>query len=203
MAGEHKLRKNAADMKEDSGEMPPSLMPRQFLAADLFDHGGQAIRFEADASEKPAIAAAFGLDDLRYLRAVLTVKPAGNILEVTGQVSARVTQTCVVSLEPFDYDVEEAVDVRFSDDPAALKEASTDIPGNEADWVDPPDPITGGTLDLGGLALEHLALGVDPYPRKPGVEFEHEANGAKDADTGSPFEALRVLAAKDEGGQGA
>ena len=50
------------------------------------------------------------------------------------------------------------------------------------------DPIVDGKIDLGALAAEFFALGLDPYPRKPGVAFEpHEdARGGEQ----SPFAAL-------------
>ena len=34
---------------------------------------------------------------------------------------------------------------------------------------DAPDPIVDGKIDLGALAAEFMILGLDPYPRKPGV----------------------------------
>ena len=173
-------------------------MPRIFPVSDLFDRGKEPIRFEANAAEKTAISRAFELEGLTFLRAVLHTRMVGKILHVSGQVSARVTQTCVVSLELFEHDIDEAVDVRFSDDLAAIKDAATDIPGNEADWVDPPDPIEGDTLDLGALVLEHLALGIDPYPRKPGVAFDLQADDGGETDKSSPFEALRRLSGQGE-----
>ena len=39
------------------------------------------------------------------------------------------------------------------------------------DDEDAPDPIVDGQIDLGALAAEFMLLGLDPYPRKPGVEF--------------------------------
>ncbi len=37
---------------------------------------------------------------------------------------------------------------------------------------EPPEPLVGGTVDLGAIATEFLILGIDPYPRKPGAEFD-------------------------------
>ena len=96
-------------------------------------------------------------------------------MRVTGAVDAEVTQICVVSLEPFAATIDEPVEVRFA--PAA--EASAARRGGESgdeasfdlDGEDEPDPIVEGRIDLGALAAEFLALGLDPYPRKPGVEF--------------------------------
>ena len=52
---------------------------------------------------------------------------------------------------------------------------------------DEPDPVIDGKIDLGALAAEFFALGLDPYPRKPDAIFEQSAE-SEPAD--SPFAAL-------------
>ena len=47
-----------------------------------------------------------------------------------------------------------------------------------------------GQIDLGALTAEFLALGLDPYPRKPGVDFSYQ-DPADEKD--SPFAALGKL----------
>jgi hypothetical protein len=59
--------------------------------------------------------------------------------------------------------------------------------------VDAPEPLIGGSIDLGAIASEFLMLAIDPYPRKAGVAFEPPAN---DEDTGGPFAALAALKKK-------
>jgi hypothetical protein len=54
------------------------------------------------------------------------------------------------------------------------------------------DPIVDGKLDLGALRVDFLALGLDPYPRKPGVEFVEPASEAG-TDRDSPFASLARL----------
>ena len=55
---------------------------------------------------------------------------------------------------------------------------------------EPPEPLVDGTLDLGGLAVEFLILGIDPYPRKAGAQF----SPPKAEDAGEhPFAALESL----------
>ena len=97
------------------------------------------------------------------------------------------TQTCVVTLEPFEAEVAEPVELRFAD----LPEAALD--GGEPRVVevaeeDAPDPIVSGRIDLGALTAEFLALGLDPYPRKPGVAFDAPGETRE-----SPFAALGRL----------
>ena len=63
---------------------------------------------------------------------------------------------------------------------------------------DPPDPLIGGVVDLGACISEFLTLALDPYPRKPGAQFNEPAPAA-DAET-SPFAKLRTLTPRrDEG----
>ncbi|MGB7126998.1 MAG: DUF177 domain-containing protein, partial [Methylovirgula sp.] len=48
-----------------------------------------------------------------------------------------------------------------------------------------------GMIDVGALAAEFLALGLDPYPKKPGVEFTPVTVPEESA--GRPFDALKKL----------
>jgi hypothetical protein len=56
-------------------------------------------------------------------------------------------------------------------------------------WGD-PEPLIGGSVDLGALATEFLILGIDPYPRKPGAIFEPPQDRMPDE---GPFAALSKL----------
>ena len=108
---------------------------------------------------------------------------------MTGAVHGEFTQTCVVSLEPFPGTVDEVVDMRFApqaeeDGPQRGKRETLTI--SLAD-EDDPDPIVDGKIDLGALTAEIFALGLDPYPRKPGAEF---VAPAEPAIADSPFAAL-------------
>ena len=53
---------------------------------------------------------------------------------------------------------------------------------------DAPDPLIDGKIDIGALATEFVALGLDPYPRKPGVTFEPPSDGPGSV---KPFSVLR------------
>ena len=57
----------------------------------------------------------------------------------------------------------------------------------EAD--DPPDVLDAETLDLARYLVEHLALALDPFPRKPGAVFEPPVG----AEPESPFAVLKAL----------
>ena len=150
---------------------------------------GQEVHVEATAEECAALAADFGLPGIRRLSGDYRLTNSAKGVHVTGLVKASITQICVVTLEPFDSDVEEEVEVDFAEPAGMPAEPLTDI--NE---YEPPDEIVNGQVDLGALTSEFLVLGLDPYPRKPGVDFEYRdpADG-KD----SPFAALGKLKPKD------
>jgi hypothetical protein len=162
------------------------------IRVDALPADGLSQTIEANADERAALAAANRLPAIASLTASFVVRRSGRAgARVTGDVHAEVTQLCVVSLEPFAATVDEAVDVRFA--PAATAAAPRRGKGDDVEMVeiggeDPPDPIIDGSIDLGALAAEFFALGLDPYPRKPGVAFEPPED-AEDADD-SPFAAL-------------
>jgi uncharacterized metal-binding protein YceD (DUF177 family) len=98
-----------------------------------------------------------------------------------GVLRARITQTCVISLEDFEATLEEVFQVRF-------------VPsGEETEDADPDSedeiPFEGNTIDLGEAASEQLALALDPYPRMPGVEMTE----VQEEPEPHPFAALRRL----------
>jgi uncharacterized metal-binding protein YceD (DUF177 family) len=152
---------------------------------------GRHFDLDCDPETRAAIARTTGLQELPRLRAVFDVsRHGGNSLRVTGNVSATVGQLCVLTLEPVANEVSEAVDLIFS--PLAGEPAETmDLADASADGFvdDGPEPLVNGTVDLGKIATEFLILGIDPYPRKPGVVFEPVATG----EIASPFAALAAL----------
>jgi uncharacterized metal-binding protein YceD (DUF177 family) len=165
------------------------------IRVDALPADGLTQTIEASPEERAALAALNRLPAIASLTASFIVRRGGRGgARVTGEVHAEVTQVCVVSLEPFAATVDEPVDVRF----APEVEAGAARRGGEGDveeivevgGEDPPDPIVDGKIDLGALAAEYFALGLDPYPRKPGVAFDPPE---PHSDQDSPFAALDKL----------
>ena len=159
---------------------------------------GRHLDLVADAPTRDAIARLANITALPRLSASFDVTLHGRQgLHVVGEVSATVGQTCVVTLEPIENEVAEAIDVVFmpaADVPSAGRSGEeVEIPAEDA-----PEPLIDDTVDLGALATEFLLLGIDPYPRKTGAEFETPATGD---DAGHPFAALAALK-KGPGGSG-
>jgi hypothetical protein len=169
---------------------PPFSRP---VLVEAIPRDGLETRIEADAGERAALAAFNGLPAVAALGAAFSLKHGGGgTILVRGELSAEVTQTCVVTLEPFEASISAPIDLRFAPagDASGPGSAASDaeamlVVGEE----DEPDPIVDGVIDLGAVASEFLTLNLDPYPRKPGAAFEAPASGG-DGASDSPFSVL-------------
>lgn len=158
---------------------------------------------DTTAAQRERMAATAGVNAMPQAEASFDIVPAaGGRFHVTGRVRARVEQTCVVTLDPVENQVDEPIDVEFappSQIPVSAKSVQKDE-GEDAEIPDPPEPIVSGAIDLGRLAMEFLMLGIDPYPRKPGVVFVAPEVPMDPEE--HPFAALKALktppAAKDK-----
>ena len=168
--------------------MPPIHAPlsRPIEVADI-PPDGLEVDVAADEAERRALAEDFGIRAVHRLGAHYRLRRVTGGVRVDGTVSAEVEQTCVVTLEPVTGPVSETVELMFSEHAGAPEEAGDVARMGERD---PPEPIVGGRIDLGAVTTEFLALGLDPYPRKPGVSYEPEP-GRDPAD--SPFAALAKM----------
>ena len=175
---------------------PPWSVP---VAIDQIPNDGLHRELEAPADARAAVAALAEVRDVTALTATFDLARDGATIQVTGRVRGRVGQNCVVTLEPIETDIDEAVEATFAP-PAAQTPAEEPRRHNAAQnsTEDPPEPLTGSSIDLGAIATEFLILGIDPYPRKPGVEF---APPAVENDDPHPFAALAALKNRPDGGK--
>lgn len=149
---------------------------------------------EADEKARKAIARLLGIVAVDSLKADLTVRPWMDGAEIEGSFIADITQTCSVTAEPFEETAEADFVVRVlpPNSPNAPQDPVEEVE-LDLDADDPPDVLDGEDIDLGGYVVEHLALELDPFPRKPGAEFLAPSD---DVDL-SPFAALRALKKDD------
>ncbi len=159
-------------------------------------------RITATEAERVALAQAYGLREVRSLTADLTATPAaGGMIVVEGRIVADIVQSCVVSLAPVAQAIDEPIAIRYAREGAAALPPQK--PGAEVlidlGAEDPPDPLPGSTLDLGGIAEEYFVLAIDPYPRVPDAEMPAETGGAAAPERDSPFAALAALRDKPGG----
>lgn len=149
---------------------------------------------EAGPAARDAMAEVADLREVLSASASLDVTPSsGGRFHVAGRVRARIGQTCVVTLEPIENDIDEPIDLIFAppDQIPDLADLVDDAAESEAEIPDPPEPIENGMIDLGRLATDALFLAIDPYPRKPDAVFEPLV-AAVDPEE-HPFAALKAL----------
>jgi uncharacterized metal-binding protein YceD (DUF177 family) len=146
---------------------------------------------EADPAAREAMAAVAGLREILSASASLDVTPkGGGRFHVAGRVRARIGQSCVVTLDPIENDLDEDVDLIFAP-PEQMADLVDDAAESDAEIPDPPEPIVNGVIDLGRVATDALFLAIDPYPRKPDAVFEPPVVSADPED--HPFAALKAL----------
>lgn len=147
----------------------------------------------ATASEMAALARDLGLLAIHDLVGRFRITGTAGRVRVTGRLTARIKQTCVVSLDPFETSFKEDVEVAFETPPGGPPSgrAKAGAPNGEIEAdLDAPEELVGDRIDLGAILAEFLALGLDPHPRKAGVAFEA---GPDENDTPSAFAGLASL----------
>lgn len=132
------------------------------------------VTIEAEPHEAAALAARLGLVALDRLSATLAIARTdqGRLIRVTGRLTARVVQHCVVSLEPVASEVADEIRASYVE-PRRL---ATRLAVVELDPFSPddddPEPLVDGCIDIGELTAQCLSLALDPYPRAPGVSVD-------------------------------
>jgi hypothetical protein len=179
-------RSNRVTNKPDPWSVP-------LAVAQIPEHGLHR-EIEADPVAREAMAEVAGLREILSVHAALDVTPgSGGRVHVGGHVRARIGQTCVVTLDPIENEIDEPIDLIFAPPEqipqlADLVDETLEI---GAEIPDPPEPIVNGVIDLGRLATDALFLGIDPYPRRPDAVFEPPVVAADPED--HPFAALKAL----------
>ena len=158
------------------------------VAVEDIPETGLHIETEAPAEVRAKLVEIANLRDLPRLSAVFDLTRRGGSVHVAGQVKARVGQTCVVTLDPIERDLDESIDLLFA--PPRGTATMDDDANRKTGDAEPPEPLIAGKVDLGTIATEFLLLGIDPYPRKAGAEF---VAVKADDDRAKPFAALETL----------
>lgn len=185
-------------------------LSRMMSVEELASLPAGALKIKATEQECADLATVNHLPGVSRLEANLIVRPEGRGFFVTGEVRGRIRQNCVVTLEDFESDFAEPVEVRYMPTPVAPRtrggkgapKAPPKAPPLPEDGEDdPPELFENDHIDLGETVAEFFALGLDPYPRKPGVAFgavEVTEEGLKPVAEGpsrddNPFAALAGL----------
>jgi uncharacterized metal-binding protein YceD (DUF177 family) len=152
----------------------------------------------AAPDELERVARALDLVACSSLRVSYTIAPSvARRYRLSGTLSAEVTQTCVVTLDPVTSVIEEPFDVMFW--------PAEDIPAAQSGEVDmdeepEPEPMIGGQVNVGRVVFECLAAAIDPFPRQSDATLDRRsaepAEGATGAST-NPFAVLANIKTRD------
>lgn len=159
----------------------------------------------ASPQECAALAKRFGIADMKRLDARLKLRrymaAGGPEISITGDFSADVTLTCVITSEPIESCVASSLAVRYMSPQAfeeleSWREQQATLPAEEDDI----EPLEEGELDVGELVAQYVSVSIDPYPRKAGAGAS-DSDGEADDDDGrlsliaerSPFSILKKL----------
>ncbi|MDH6266706.1 uncharacterized metal-binding protein YceD (DUF177 family) [Rhizobium sp. SG_E_25_P2] len=161
-------------------------------------HNPIEVHVEADARELKALASFWQTLSVDALSADVKLRRwKKDGVKVFGELRGRVTQACVVTLEPVESEIFEEIDQIFVPEGSALARIPANDEGElivDPDGPDLPETFVGDTIDVGMLVAELAAMGLDPYPRKSGVEFSgHVESTAADDKRPSPFAALKSM----------
>ncbi len=156
--------------------------------AEVSGRGLEAER-HATAAERAALATALEILAIDRLDVAYRIALLGDArYQLTGTISADVSQACVVSLDPVPATIEDRMDVEFSSTGALPVDIAADEEQSALEAAE-IEPLEEGRIAVGRIVLETLAAALPAYPRAPGAELEsHEAGPA--APGTNPFAAL-------------
>jgi uncharacterized metal-binding protein YceD (DUF177 family) len=163
----------------------------------------RGIQIKPGAEDCKAIAARFGLLRLETLNANCTASPwRKKGVSLTGQISARLEQSCIVTLEP----VAEEIDISFralfwpeKNAGELSDEEGTGEIFNDIESDDLPEFFENNEINVGETVLEYFALALDPYPKKTDAKINIGKENSKEAaGRPSPFLVLKGLKNGDE-----
>lgn len=186
-------------MTEHRNQEPERAIPSEFSRPTFLKEipsGGARFDLVASDAECCALVGRFGLLSILEFRAevVVTPSPGGGGAGIVGNLSARLTQECSVTLEPFEASVTGTFERQYVFSPPPKEEKSISLRVEDAD---PPEFIPSGWADLGEVVAEELGLRIDSFPRRPGVTFLFDdAEGEGQGGSISPFSALERFSLK-------
>lgn len=163
--------------------------------SQLREKGSVEVTFNPTAEECKALAQRFQILDVKQFSAKVLVKAtAPDLFRLTGWVKARVVQECIVNGSPVSEEINEQYDEVVTTS-AALLGGEDEVDG---DNDRPVELIEGDSIDVAEIAIQWLALSLDPYPRSdaPLYEYSDEAENPNEISKKSPFAVLETLKRK-------
>lgn len=158
----------------------------------------EPVVIEADAAERSALAARFGLPGIDTLRAEISLELVGKSIRACGALRAAIRQTCAISGEDFPASIDEALDLRFVEEGASdpsldeSEEIEIELEAHDCDEIE----YSGDSFDLGEAVAQTLGLAIDPYAEGPLADEARQkagitAEGEQDGPLAAALAALK------------
>ena len=148
----------------------------------------RAVEIAADEAERMALAKRFELVGIDRLAGRFTIRRDAAGILVDGRVEAALTQACSITGDPLPATIDEPVALRFVPEDEAGQD-EVELGDGDIDVI----PYDGGTIDLGEVAAETMALALDPFPRGPNAEAALKEAGVLSEEQAGPFGAMAAL----------
>lgn len=151
---------------------------------------------EADEAERAALATRFAIVAINSLKAEVSLERDGPSVDVTGQLTADIVQSCAISGEDLPVAISERLVLRFVPESNApiVPDEEVELEEDELDEV----PFSGTGFDVGEAIAQSLALAIDPYAAGPDADAARKQAGLLDEESAGPFAALAALKGKAE-----
>jgi uncharacterized metal-binding protein YceD (DUF177 family) len=120
----------------------------------------------ADEAARAAVAAFLAIEGVEALSVEARLETVDGVFRCRGTVRGEVTQACVVTGEPVRQEIEAPFERWLVVGAASGEKGEVDVDPDERDVDHLDEPV----VDIGAVAVEELALALDPYPRAPGAD---------------------------------
>jgi len=170
---------------------PP--LRRMFELGGL-SQAGAVVTVEADPEQRVGLAQWAGVDSVERLVGTITLHRLSQTrFSYEADLTADVTQSCVVTLEPVASHISRQIarELQLAPRlPPDLQQTAVELTLSAGD-DDVPETLTNLNYDLAAPLLEEFVLGIDPYPRKDGAALALPVE--PEVPQSSPFAALKTL----------
>lgn len=172
----------------------PDSHPQRLRVAHLNPRAPTPFTLRPNAQARAAIAEELGLQGLPKLELQGELRAeGGDAWNLQGRLTARVVQSCVITLTPVKTNLTEEVHRHYSPHLRPPEEEEVEMPD------DTLEPL-GQFIDLTAVMIEELTLALPDYPRAEDAEMPEIAGDPPESDTRRPFAGLDKLL-KDDGNQ--
>ncbi len=160
---------------------------------------GHKVNFFADEKQKKMISQLLEIEDISKLTASFNINRKNPFeAKLSGNIHAKITQLCVLSLEPI------YTTLNFSFIRQFVKELTLPISDKEEEWENietDQDIWDGKNIDLATIIIEELMININPYPRKKGrrainIKSVETSRDVNEAEKINPFMVLEQLKTK-------